>query len=71
MESDTLQLKPQLSEEYRKAIRDYEEFKKIRLQLGKPVQKFADREQIIRDLLGNDSVVVKTDERKKARYFTA
>ena len=77
--SETLRSRLQINEEYEtivrdyeewvKAIQDYEEFKKIRRELGKPVQEFADKERIIRDLLGDGSAnVVKAIGKKELVY---
>ena len=58
-------------EEWEKAVRDYKEFKRIRRELGKPVQEFADKERITRDLLGDGSVDKARTVGEKSRYFAA
>jgi len=58
-------------EEWAKAVREYREFKRIRRELGKPVQEFADKERITRDLLGDGSVDKAKAVGKKSRYFAA
>ena len=56
-------------EEWEKAVRDYKEFKRIRRELGKPVQGFADKERITRDLLGDGSADGVEAVGKKSGYF--
>ena len=58
-------------EEWEKAVRDYKEFKRIRRELGKPVQEFADKERITRDLLGDGSVDKVGTVGEKSGYFAA
>ena len=80
-DSETLRSRLQIGEEYgktvedyeewKKAVRDYEEFKRIRRELGKPVQEFADKERITRDLLGDGSVDKVKTVGNKSRYFAA
>jgi len=61
----------QTDDEYNKALRAFEEFKKLRQEIGKPVRGFTDREEAIRDLCG-DSVgdLEKEIEKTKSRYVT-
>jgi len=67
-------LKPKITrtdDEYIKALRVYEEFKRLRQEMGKPVRGFADREEAIRDLCGDSfSDLEKEIERTKSRHFT-
>lgn len=42
-----------LSDENQEALRLYNEFKKLREQMGKPIKEHANREEIIKDLRGD------------------
>lgn len=53
-------------QDYKKAMRIYEDFKRLRKQIGKPLRNFSEPEAVIRDLLGEEFLpLVKDIERKR------
>ncbi len=60
-------------EEYMEALRIFEEFKKLRQKIGKPIRDgLPSKEEAIRDLYGDGFGELEMEiEREKSRHFTA
>jgi hypothetical protein len=64
---EAIKLFESASSDYKKAIEIYEEFKRLRAELGKPIRVYKDREEIIKDLQGEEFLpVVRDIERKRS-----
>lgn len=53
-------------QDYKKAMEIYEDFKRLRKEMGKPLRNFSDPEAVIKELRGEDFLpLVKDIERKR------